>query len=196
MGNIRRSFHTKTKVWDGDHRFEHWYVDNQVYFITSKCRNGFPAFQTPAAKQIFWDRFDHYTALHGFDPFVTTAMNNHYHTLGYLERGIELAEMMRKLHGSIAKLVNDTLSERHRPFWRGRGGRDYFDGCIRDEKQFVRAYRYTLLQSERHGVCRDWREYPNTRVSVQMDEALRLSVERKAFLYGVPYPRYSRDRDR
>lgn len=54
--------------------------------------------------------------------------------------------MMRKLHGSVAKLVNDILPERRAPFWRTNGHSDDFDGCLRDETQCRRAYRYTLLE--------------------------------------------------
>ena len=28
----------------GKHRFEHWHADNQVYFITARCCERFPAF--------------------------------------------------------------------------------------------------------------------------------------------------------
>ena len=33
----------------GKHRFEHWQVDNQVYFLTARCRQKFPAFRDEAA---------------------------------------------------------------------------------------------------------------------------------------------------
>jgi hypothetical protein len=36
---------------------------------------------------------------------VTTLLDNHYHTPGYLTIGEELGEMMRKIHGSIAWMV-------------------------------------------------------------------------------------------
>ena len=49
------------KTWfDGQHRFEHWYVDNQVYLITSRVRARHRAFASPQACQVFWDRFEHY----------------------------------------------------------------------------------------------------------------------------------------
>src|SRR5580765_4320178 len=96
---LRKSSYTNHEFFNGQHRFEHWYRDNTVYFITSRTRDGFTAFQTDDAKRIFWDRFDHYTKEHGFVPWVTTLMNNHYHTLGYLRVGEQLGEMMRKLHG-------------------------------------------------------------------------------------------------
>ena len=121
-------------------------------------------------------------------------MNNHYHTEGYLRRGEELGEMMRKLHGSVAWLVMKEIGVRHVPFWRERGNRDYFDGCLRDVLQARRAYRYTLMQAVRARLVRDWRDYPHTRVDVELDAMIRRAVELRAFLEDVPYARYERQR--
>ena len=181
--------------YHGQHRYEHWYQDNTVYFITARCRDRYPAFEAPGAKQIFWDRFDYYTRLHGFVPWVTTLMDNHYHTLGYLRLGRDLGEMMRKIHGSVAKLVNDLLPERRVPFWWDRRDADYFDGCIRDETQCRRAYRYTLLQAVRAKIVTDWRRYPDTHVNVGLDAGVRRALELGAFMTGVPYKRYEHRRD-
>ncbi len=180
------------KILHGVHRFEHWYRDNQVYFITAKCRDGLAAFKSERAKSIFWDRFEHWTNRYGFTPWITSLMDNHYHTLGYLRVGENLGEMMRRLHGSVAKLVNDVLDERLVPFWRGEDGHDYFDDCIRDETQCRRAYRYTLIQSVRHGVCARWEDYPHTRVRVELDRGVKRALELGALLVGVPYKRYEK----
>jgi hypothetical protein len=190
----RKSRPSQKCISEGRHRFEHWYRDNQVYFITSRCRDGRAMFDSDDAMRVFWDRFDHYAEAHGFTPWVTTLLNNHYHTLGYLRVGDELGPMKRKIHGSVAKLVNDLHEVRLVPFWVDRGQQDYFDGCIRDEKQCRRAYRYTLTQAERHGLRNDWREYPHTRVSVELQRGVARALELKAFLEGVPYRRYLRGR--
>ena len=174
----------------GRHRFEHWLIDNQVYFITARCRDRFPAFAEERAKQIFWDRWEHYQEQFGYVSWVTSLLDNHYHTLGYLRVGEDLPKMVQRVHGSVAKLVNDLLPQRHRPFWRDASGKQYFDGCIRDEKQAQLAYRYTLLQSVRHGVAGDWRLYPHTRVNVELEPAIHHAHELGAFLEGVPYKRY------
>jgi hypothetical protein len=92
--------------------------------------------------------------------------------------------MMQRIHGSVAKLVNDLLPERRSPFWGDPGSQDYFDGCIRDEKQCRLAYRYTLTQSVRHGLCSDWRKYPHTHVNVDLEIGLKRALELKAFLEG------------
>jgi len=174
------------------YRYEHWLVDNQVYFITARCRDQFPAFASEAAKAVFWKQFDKYTDEFGFTPWVTSLVDNHYHTLGYLRIGGALPKMMQRLHGSVAKLVNDLLPVRLTPFWRDEEGKSYFDGCIRDEKQARLAYRYTLTQSVRHGIVRDWRLYRHTHVNVQLEPAIRRSHELKAFLDDVPYKRYQK----
>lgn len=176
----------------GKHRFEHWYVDNQVYFITARCRDRFSAFQNAEAQAVFGDRFDCYTEAHGFVPWVTSLLPNHYHTIGYLRCGDELGQMMRKLHGSVAKLVNDTLSVRRVPFWHDRRKHDYFDGCLRDEKQGRLTYRYVRRQSVRHGLAHDWRHYANTRINIELEPAIRRALELDAFLTGVRYKRYER----
>lgn len=187
---LRKSSYTSHEFFDGQHRFEHWYRDNTIYFITARCRDKFPAFQTDEAMQVFWDRFSHYTTAHGFVPWVTTLLNSHYHTLGYLRHAVNLGPMMRKLHGSVAKLVNDLLPQRHLPFWRRAGDQDYFDGCIRDELQCRRAYRYTLLQAVRARLCSDWRDYPHTRVAIELERGLERALQLKAFLESVPYKCY------
>lgn len=98
--------------------------------------------------------------------------------------------MMQRIHGSVAKLVNDLLPTRLKPFWRDAKGHEYFDGCIRDERQARLAYRYTLIQSERHRLTHTWRDYPHTRINVELEIAIRRALELNAFMEGVPYKRY------
>jgi len=186
----RKSSHFSGPYYKDQRRFEHWYRDNQVYFITARCWEKYPAFSSEQAKVIFWERFDFYAREALFTPWVTSLVINHYHILGYCKEGLKLGPMMRKSHGSVAKLVNDLLPRRRVPFWGDRGHQDYFDGCIRDEKQCRLAYRYTLTQCVRHGICKDWREYPHTKVNVELDLGVRRALELNAFLEGVPYKRY------
>jgi len=193
---IRKSRSSGKDSYQGRHRFEHWYVSNQVYFLSVSCRDHFPALASEEAKTVFWDRFDHYTAEYAFTPWVTSLLDTHYHVLGYCKTASNMGAMMQRLHGSVAKLVNDTLPRRRVPFWteRGPGHADYFDGCIRDEKQCRLAYRYVLTQAVRHGICADWREYPHTHVNVELERAVRRALQLGAFLEGVPYARYEKKR--
>ncbi len=187
---FRKFSHSKHERTEGKHRFEHWYRDNTVYFITSKVRDGLHAFASEEAKQIFWDRFTYWTNYFAFVPWITTLMVNHYHTVGYMKVGDDLGVMMQRIHGSVAKLVNDTLPERHLPFWRTKDGKDYFDGCLRNVMQCTRAYRYTKLQAVRAGIVKDYRLYPHTRVSIDLDVGIRRALQINAFMENVRYQRY------
>jgi REP element-mobilizing transposase RayT len=192
MRRLRKSSVSREEFYQGRHRFEHWYLDNCVYFITARCRDKKRCFASEEAKGIFWERFEHYARMHHFVPWATTLMDNHYHTIGYLKFGEDLGPMMRKIHGSVAKMVNDLLPVRVRPFWYDSGQQGYFDGCIRDEKQARRAYRYILKQAVRAGIVMDWHDYPHTRIGVELEQAIARAKELKVFLEDVPYQRYSR----
>jgi len=194
MGRFRKRSCTKDESVNGHHRFEHWYRDNTVYFITARTRGGFPAFDSEEAKLIFWDRFTHWTDYFGFVPWVTTLLFNHYHTLGFLRIGENLGPMMQRIHGSVAKLVNDVLPERRAKFWRVENQNDYFDGCIRHDLQCRRAYRYTHLQAVRAGLVKRPEDYPHTRVSVELGVGIARAIELRAFLPHVEYARYAKNR--
>ncbi|MCC6680253.1 MAG: transposase [Phycisphaeraceae bacterium] len=174
----------------GKHRFEHWYADNQVYFITARCRDRFPALASEQTKAIFWDRFDHWSGECGILPWIVSLLDNHYHLLAYNRSADGLRHFMSRLHGSVAKLVNDTLPQRRADFWRDDEGREFFDGCIRNAKQARLTFRYVLLQCRRHGICNDPRDYPHTRVYVDCERAIQEAQELSAFMQGVPYQRY------
>ncbi|HEX3355850.1 MAG TPA: hypothetical protein VHS31_02620 [Tepidisphaeraceae bacterium] len=107
---------SRTALHNDQYRYEHWLVDHQVYFITARCRDRFRAFASDQAKRIFWTKFDQYTKQFDFKPWITTLLDNHYHTLGYLALGKNLPTMMQRIHGSVAKLVNDLLPNRFPEF--------------------------------------------------------------------------------
>lgn len=195
MGNFRK-FQHGSDHFHTNRQFQHWYRDNTVYFITATCREHYPAFQSRRARNVFWDRFTHYTNEAGFKVWVVSLMSTHYHVLGYLKDGEKLGKMMQRLHGSTAKLVNDLLPARHVPFWRDKGRADYFDGCIRDEMQCRRAYRYVVIQSVRHRICVNWKRYPDTKVLIDLDRGVKRALELGAFMTGVRYRRYDGDATR
>ena len=187
---IRRSSRSAHRVYEGRRRFEHWYVDNQIYFITARCFGGFPAFRGEDAKAVFWGRLTHYAEEAEFRLWIASVMPNHYHFMGYAKFGEPVGVMMQRLHGAVAKLVNDRLPDRRKPFWVDKLGRTYFDGCIRDETQCRRAYRYIQRQPVRHGICARREDYPHTRSWGGLDAGVRRALELGAFMEWMPYRRY------
>ena len=130
MSYTRKSSPNAKPWFEGKHKFEHWYRDNQIYFITARCKDKIKAFAEEEAKQVVWERCDHYRQEFEFIPWIMTLMDNHYHWLGYNRYGENLPKMMQRIHGSVAKLVNDTLDVRLTPFWIDKGNQNYFDGSF------------------------------------------------------------------
>lgn len=194
MARFRKSTHARSEYTEGRHCFEHWCRDNTVYFITARCRDGRAMFESEDAKRVFCDRFTHWTTCYGFAAWVTSLLGNHYHTLGFLRVGDNLGPMMQRIHGSVAKLVNDLGPERLLPFWKRENQNDYFDGCIRHDAQCSRAYRYTYQQAVRARLVKDPRDYPHTRVNVDLEVGVARAMELRAFLSHVEYARYARGR--
>src|SRR5688572_14277048 len=128
---FRKSSISSGEYYQGQHRFEHWYRDNTVYFITARCRGRFPAFEAEEAKAVFWDRLSFYAEQYGIALLIVSLLDNHYHTVCYVKVGENLGPFMRHFHGSVAKMVNDLLAERLKAFWYDRGKQGYFDGCLR-----------------------------------------------------------------
>jgi len=219
MPSLRRTSANTRKTYQSQHRFEHWLRDNQVYFITARVRGRFPAFDTPQASSIFWNVFDRRTAEHGFTPWVTSLVVNHYHTLGYLKQGDQLPKMMKLIHGAVSKQINDLIEARAqqdphyrtrvlnitnprradfsprariRPFWIDSNHHNYFDGCLRNRRQAEKTFRYIEYQCRRHGICHHPADYPDTRVHIDKPRALARADELQAYLYNVPYKRYQR----
>jgi REP element-mobilizing transposase RayT len=187
---IHKSGASRKEWYKGAHKFEHWYVDHSVYLITSRVRAKRHVFTQPQACDIFWAKFEQYAGENTFEPWIVTLMSNHYHVLGYLKEGNRLGEMMRKFHGSVAWMVCKALVITHKPFWRDDAHRDYFDGCLRDESQLRRTFKYIQNQAQRAGLIGSGQAYHNTRIYIPLDRCLELARERNALLTGVPYARY------
>lgn len=188
--HFQKSGGHRREWYDGAHRFEHWYRDRTVYLVTARVRDRLPIFLNSESANVFWSKLLQYTTQHGFELWIATLMSNHYHFIGFLERGSQLGEMMRKLHGSVAWLTCRAHGIHHKPFWRDDQHRDYFDGCLRDARQLRRSYRYVQQQAVRAGLVQAASEYPNTRCWLTLEACLRLAQERDAFLADVAYARY------
>lgn len=192
MGKFRSSSYTRRERHDGKHRFEHWYRDNSIYFITSKTRDAHRAFASEDAKSVFWDRLNFWSEGHGLELWCVSLLDNHYHILAYLKSGENLGPLMHRLHGSVAKLVNDLLPARHLPFWRTAGNKDYFDGCLRDENQLRRTFRYVQNQAVRARIVKRWEDYAHTRAYITFDQAIERARQLNPYLPEVPYARYTK----
>jgi REP element-mobilizing transposase RayT len=91
-------------------------MENQIYFITGCCRDYFPALELEQAKQVIWERLEHYCNEFEFFLWLASVMSNHDHLIGYSRSGANLKKILQRFHGSTIKLINDLLPERRTNF--------------------------------------------------------------------------------
>src|SRR4051812_15868255 len=103
MPDIIKTEETTNEFYKGRHRFEHWFRDNQIYFITARCKGKFNAFTSDEAKDIFWSYLEKLASENGFTLIIVSLLSNHYHILGYAKSGDGVKRLMQRLHGAVAK---------------------------------------------------------------------------------------------
>jgi hypothetical protein len=64
--DITKTSEATREFYKGRHRFEHWFRDNQIYFITARCRGKFNGFASDEAKHIFWSYLEKLANEHDF----------------------------------------------------------------------------------------------------------------------------------
>jgi len=79
--------------------------------------------------------------LHGW-----VILSNHYHILTKLRDAFLLPEIIKKIHGKSAVLLNKFSKQLGRKIWYA-----YWDECIRDEKDFYAKLNYIHFNPVKHG---------------------------------------------
>jgi len=81
-------------------------------------------------------------------------LDNHYHLITKSHIGKDLPKLIGRIHGKTSRLIK----QRNRPvcqrFWW-----NYWDRCIRDEKDYYTRLNYIYHNPIKHGYVRDLREY-------------------------------------
>ena len=135
------------------HQPIHLYFDNQIYFVTSHVY-----------KNSLFLRKDHKILLHqkislflkefGFKLYAYAILDDHYHLLIHSSMGKKLAKAIGKIHAGFFFEVNTLEDKRGRRIWQ-----NYWDRCIRDEKDFWTHFNYIHHNPVKHGLTTSMKEY-------------------------------------
>ena len=151
---FRKSAATKTESFKSHHRYEHWYLDNQIYFITARCRDSLPRLRERSSEDNLLGplRSLHKTLrLCTVDHKPTRQPLPHARLSPYRRKPRPDDATPARFHRKTSQRHPTTTTACHSGA--KSGNRDYFDGCIRNEKQCRLAYKYTQRQSVRHGIA-------------------------------------------
>jgi len=136
------------------HQPPHLYLDNTIYFVTARTFKKQLVLQSPERRTEFIKKILEEFAIYGFKIYSWVIQRDHYHCLFRTNKGRDLSTLIHHLHGKTAFLWNREDQTPGRTVWQ-----NYFDTCIRDEKQFYTHLNYTHHNPVKHGYAQKMEDY-------------------------------------
>ena len=140
------------------HHPPHVYLDDTLYFLTARTVEKNKLFNTEEKKKIFYKTLKDILERYNYFLHAWTILDNHYHLLMRIATGENLKFFVKDLHSLSAKRINELDDQIGRKVWF-----QYWDRCIRDEKDFYLRFNYIHHNLVKHGYVKtqdDVLKYP------------------------------------
>jgi putative transposase len=138
------------------HTPSHLFVPETVYMVTAGTYQAKNLFDSEIKLQMLKKYLLGQAFKHSWTLIAWAVLPNHYHFIGISpENPSTLVALIRGVHSLSAKYVN-AIDETHgRRVWH-----NYWDTCIRTEKDLIARLKYVHLNPVKHGQVTDPLEYP------------------------------------
>jgi len=136
------------------HNPPHLFRDKSPYFITGGTHNKQRFWFDDERKQILFNAIDTWIRKFEWAVEAWVIFHNHYHLLACSRRGEDLGTIIGKIHGRSATLLNKLDGCQGRQVWW-----NYWDRCIRDEKDHLAYLSYILWNPAKHKIVDQPDEY-------------------------------------
>jgi len=136
------------------HTPAHLFIKDSYYFITAGCYHKNAYIKCDDKKEFLhetiWEELNRYwVKLHGW-----VVLDNHYHILIKLKDAFLLPKLIQTIHSKSAISINKIDKQHGRRVWY-----NYWDKCIRDQRDFYTKLNYVHLNPVKHGYVDDPRKY-------------------------------------
>jgi len=136
------------------HRPPHVYLDNMRYFITAGTFHKKSLWNNKAKVSRLAFLLRETSGRYNINLYAWIILSNHYHLLLKTSRGEELVKFFRKLHSDSAGYLNWLENTPSRRVWY-----QYWDRCIRNEKDFWIRFNYIHQNAVKHGLVEKMGDY-------------------------------------
>ena len=136
------------------HNPPHLFLDKTLYFITGGTHKKQHLWFDNERKQILFDALDTWFKEFQWAMDTWVIFGNHYHLLLWSHQGKDLSTIIGKIHGRSATLLNKLDSCKGRQVWW-----NYWDRCIRNEKDHLAFLSYILWNPVKHKIVEQPDEY-------------------------------------
>lgn len=134
-------------------RLPHLYADTTIYFLTARTVDRAHIFDTKEKKSLFFSVWNRLTREYRIDTYHWILWSNHYHALCFFKDGESVHKFINRLHSTTALLINREDMKKGRPVWY-----QYWDHCIRNERDFWMHFNYITNNPIKHGWCDSFEE--------------------------------------
>lgn len=131
----------------------HIYQNNVIYFITGRTVAKINFFNSQEKKNIFLRVLKIALTKFSYQLYAFVINDNHYHLLVKIEAANQLPRFILNLHSNSARLVNQMDNQAGRQIWY-----QYWDRCVRSEKDFWTRFNYIHHNPIKHGYLKHLNE--------------------------------------
>ena len=132
----------------------HFYLDDYLYFINAHTYLDRYQMTTEFEKQKLLDKIKEFLKAFNFILYAWIILDNHYHLLFKTRIGRDLSKVFGKIHGGYSYEINEIQNCRGRKIWQ-----NYWDWCIRSEKDFYTHFNYIHYNCIKHDYTRKIKDY-------------------------------------
>ena len=133
----------------------HWFVDDTYYFLTASTHYSQHHLDSDEHKAAFRDILWSLAYELGLTIDAWVVLDNHYHLLFHLLKGLNLQAFVKRLHGGTAVKFNQLSNTPGRKVWH-----NYWDRCIRSERDYWTRFNYIHYNPIKHGYVTRMSDYP------------------------------------
>jgi len=138
------------------HHPPHVFIDNEIYFLTARIFESKPIL-IDARKDELLNFITRLFLENHYNIFAYVILENHYHILFRISNAKLFPKIINKLHGSLSYKWNKDEESSGRKIFQ-----NYWDYCIRNERDFWTHFNYIHQNPIKHGLVRnlgDLKEY-------------------------------------
>jgi len=136
------------------HRPPHIYRGDTLYFTTSSTVNKARFFDSDEKKNILFDVIHKACERFTKELSAWTVLDNHYHILVEIQKGRDVPRLINNINANSSRLLNNLENSSGRQIWY-----QYFDRCIRNEKDYWRRFNYVHHNCVKHGYANRMEDY-------------------------------------
>ncbi len=139
-----------------DHNPPHLFRADTIYMITASTYQKKPIIWPDERKAVWQEALLRAARLYGWIVIAWVVLDNHYHALVEApDNPLSLSKFIGSYHKFTARQWNDADGMPGRQVWW-----NYWDTCIRSEKDFLNRLQYVFWNPVKHGLAETPEVYP------------------------------------